>query len=209
MMNPSTLRRLERLEARVDAYVAERDQKLLERFINKMLDGLHKFAAIALFGEPKPDEPLSQAWQRCLEKLPPSAKVDRNAPHKLQDWEVVDILDRAIPREGLLSLESPDERLQRALSGAPPWLVAFTGADLAAMMLNLSVPTGGEDLTPGAEAVKEMMRWPEFPQGAFLAGDPVKPDESEKAQEIISNRFVGFALKSIANRASRRASRKI
>jgi hypothetical protein len=136
-----------------------------------------KLLALTLAGDPKPDEPLREACRRTISHF-------GRDPDESSKW-ARDGFDGDMIRTICLALTmgdiSPESLLESKSASMPPWLLAFTRADLTASQFGLTVPIRIEDQIPGREAIKEMCHWPALPQCAFIAGGPMTADEYRAA----------------------------
>jgi hypothetical protein len=144
---------------------AEEDFKV--RIKNSATSHAIGLGALILYGNPKQDEPLSDAWQRCIEHFP-----------SLQLWKVnklwmsgegyarkvADIVLEKVAAE--LPGTTKEEKIQNLFSSAPPWLIWFTYADFTGAILDVTLP----DLSTVANVRRSRStfeKWPALPDGKF------------------------------------------
>ena len=132
--------------------------------------------ALILFGEPEQDEPLSIAWQRCVEGFTYLQRLE-----KLEDLPEIDYVGCAatvVRRQVLGALPGTTEKakLQHLLFSAPPWLLWMTCADLTAWLLGLELPDCSS--VNGSPRVNRYFIWPALPKGKFES-DPVSTGGAE------------------------------
>ena len=138
-------------------------------------------AAVALYGEPKMEEPLEFARFRMEKKL----KEEFAAAAK--DWMreceenghllTVDSLCQLLMFNALPGAND-NLKFERIFSKAPVWLLKFTGVEWDAKLLGFKLRklVGAPEL--GSEARRDRNRWPSLPQGTIDAGGPCSdPDE--------------------------------
>jgi hypothetical protein len=118
---------------------------------------------IIVFGKPKIAEPLSRAWQRCLERYPDFSGID-----PFRDWSRALMASLTCKDAVLSSFTGKDEKEKCAalFATAPPWLLWFTHADFTAGMLGNPLP----DLSSVRRFVRSeetVKRWPLLPDGMF------------------------------------------
>jgi hypothetical protein len=165
-------------------------------------------AVLALYGEPKIDEPLSIAQARIGEML---AKEFAAPAFELsiRDWpEALQPIFRASHYSPLKFETLPgvndNLKFERIFSEAPAWLLKFTAVEWDAKILGLKIP----DLvgTPELGCLARVQRncWPLLPLDTIDYGGPCsKPDESwEKIVEHLCREMVRFEL---ADRRSKRS----
>jgi hypothetical protein len=128
------LRRLAQLEKLVAPYLERvKIEEEQQRTRESGLAFYHaiKLGALVLHGDPKLDEPLEAAWERCLAKF----EAERAGP--LGKPLLSDALYLADPVLEELQGDTRPEKLQHLFDIAPPWLIKFTGADFTAHVLGI------------------------------------------------------------------------
>jgi hypothetical protein len=131
---------------------------------------VHAFclAALILYGNPKQDEPLSDAWQRCIERFPAlqPSKADKLVDEwgRLRSRVVANIVAEKVMAE--LPGTTKKEKFQNLFSSAPPWLIWFTFADLTGAILNLTLPDLSS-VTNFRRSKAVFEKWPALPDGKF------------------------------------------
>ena len=139
-------------------------------------------AAVALYGEPKMEEPLSVAQSRMQKKL------DKEFGAAAKEYWIRERGENGFPSEvdylcQLLmfnSLPGANDNLkfEQIFSKAPVWLLKFTGVEWDAKLLGFKLRklVGAPELGSGAR--RDRNRWPSLPQGTIDAGGPCSdPDE--------------------------------
>lgn len=159
-MTHPRLRQLERLEAAVPSYLEKR-RRQKERHLSNLRrlapEHATKVMALAVGADPKPDEPLGQAWKRCI----PDGYID---PRIL--W--------SIPGH------SVEEKFVHVFQSAPVWLLAFLQANLTAHLLGVPArDLSGGLQGMGQEAFEQSKNWPDIPTCAFTTGSPLQPRSFE------------------------------
>ena len=140
-------------------------------------------AAVALYGEPKIEEPLRIAWSRVEEKLTEKfgAAVD--------EWWLREGREKLHPSLRVRFLYAPfmfnnrpwdndNLKFERIFSEAPAWLLKFTAVEWDAKLLGFKLRklVGTPEL--GREARRDRDSWPILPVGTIDAGGPCsEPDE--------------------------------
>ena len=125
------------------------------------------FAAVALYGDPNPHEPLSDAWSRCRQ-----ASIWQTLQFPLEgrgtpfarSTSFEDYLERCWAPT--LSGTNEKEKFDPIFANAPPWLIWFTFADWTADFLNYQLPDLSE-MHSFARGTRGLECWPSLPAGAF------------------------------------------
>jgi hypothetical protein len=173
-------------------------QKLAQPFLKRKHDenlewmwtvyGAANHAAVLAFliryGNPRIDEPLSRACERCaysaawkdccaeFESLrAPGSEylgVQSPGPFRPHNMDSVKIIGAPLRHVIISTYSGADEKqkLEAALALAPPWLLWFTFADYTAKLLNLTIP----DLSEAAGFMRSKADfdiWWGLPRGAF------------------------------------------
>jgi len=168
-MSQAQRRRLARLEKLAEPII-ERVRRADEDFRARVRDHATSHAiglgALTLYGNPKEDEPLSKAWQRCIERFPNQRLEEFKGQlinGKYAQYAAEIVCERVMAE---LPGSTKKEKFQNFFSSAPPWLIWFTFADFTATFLDLTLP----DLS----SVKHFERsksvfekWPDLPDGKF------------------------------------------
>jgi hypothetical protein len=158
--------RLEKLAGPMIERVRQAEDAVKARIRDSAISHAIGLGALILYGNPKEDEPLSDSWQRCIERFP-----------ALQPWkaskscmsgegyarEVAKIVGDKVKAE--LPGATNKEKFPNLFSSAPPWLIWFTFADLTGAILNLPLP----DLSSVANFRRSNVfkMWPALPDGKF------------------------------------------
>jgi hypothetical protein len=155
------LRRLERLlPAHLEAK-RKQDEAALAHARRQARDAMIRLGAVMLYGDPKLDEPLSLAWERCLALVgvkPDLGPDETQLFHRL----MTDI-----------SGANEAEKFECVLSKAPVWLLRFTRARRTAALLGIACPELSAAPAWGREGWKDARNWPMLPKGTLQAGDPM------------------------------------
>ena len=165
-------------------------------------------AAITLVGEPKVDEPLSDAWRRTLVhyRIRECQTEEWARIHQLDEaptkaWAHALANDRQLRRHPLKAAEEIyptliDERDEPAIfteifANAPIWLLKFTFSELDARYLKFDLPDLSAAPKWGSAGLKDARRWPCLPQGTMTAGHPV-PDDEDKLPSVYDCMLLPF-----------------
>jgi hypothetical protein len=155
-------------------------------------------AFLLRYGEPKIEEPLSEACQRVTESegwklfretMPPRLKFidvgeEEFTPHdRASVMEIGEVLRHLF----ISTLPGVDEKakLNAIFKSAPAWLIWFTFADYTAAVLDLEVPSLSS-VRGFARSREAFDRWWGLPDGAFECRDWPKNCESELASTDLS-----------------------
>jgi hypothetical protein len=142
-----------------------------------------RVAAVALYGEPKIDEPLRIAWSRVTEK------VHKEFAAAAEEWwirergEIPNLHIRASLCSSLMFCNLPgggndNSKFERIFSEAPAWLLKFTAIEWDAKLLGFKLRelVGAPEL--GRQARLDRNYWPCLPSETIDAGGPCsEPDE--------------------------------
>ena len=148
-------------------------------------------AAVALYGEPKMEEPLRIAHFRMQQKLNEEFAAAAKEYWKRERAENGDplMLDYLCQLLMFNSLPGANDNLkfERIFSKAPVWLLKFTGVEWDAKLLGFKLRklVGAPEL--GSEARLERNQWPFLPEGTIDAGGPCS-DPDEPWERIIERR---------------------
>ncbi len=153
-MTQARLRQVARLEKLILPYLEwqqEQHSKITEGMRREAFVKLANLALLILHGDPKIDEPLSAAWQRCrksaawracLERHPDFGEYGRDDyATPFLSFSAMDIAEYF--RKYLLpDLPGGDEKakLDAIFVRAPPWLLWFTHGDVYATILGIKIP---------------------------------------------------------------------
>ena len=181
MIRPELKSRLVELEKR---YAAAVQAKRKEADAPRRFARYHaiQVAAVALYGEPKMEEPLTIARFRMEIKLKEEfaaaaeehyirARGEKGDPGSIA-WLCSLLMFNA------LHGANDNLKFERIFSKAPVWLLKFTGVEWDAKLLGFKLRklVGAPEL--GSEARRDRNRWPSLPQGTIDAGGPCSdPDE--------------------------------
>jgi len=153
-MREFPLRRVARLEQLVKAHLKrkeeERENSLPEFFRQEARDILANLACLILYGEPKIDEPLRNAWERCCESAAWQACREKHGDfdahgdeygtpfHEIGVYCIAGYFREYL----LIDLPGADEigKYNAIFKEAPPWLLWFTHADVAAYIAGVELP---------------------------------------------------------------------
>ena len=152
----------------------EQHSKMTEGMRREAFVKLANLALLILHGDPKIDEPLSAAWQRCRRSAAWRACLERHP-----DFGEYGRDDDASPfitfsamhiaeyfrKYFLPDLPGGDEKakLDAIFVRAPPWLLWFTYGDLYARVLGIKIP----DLSSVNCFMRGDSLWSKLPQGPF------------------------------------------
>jgi hypothetical protein len=129
-------------------------------------------AAIVLSGDPKIDEPLSQAWRRSLQhyriRKAKGTRIERQ----------VAAAQQLLP--AILGHETASAAFSKIFRRAPGWLLNFTQTFIDAGCLKFKLPnTFSWRPKWGRDGYEESRQWPLLPSCTMTTGDPV-PDEEAR-----------------------------
>jgi hypothetical protein len=172
------------LEMRIAAAVQEKSDKVNAplRYAREHAEAV---AAVALYGEPKIDEPLRNARLRMQEKLDKEfAEVTEEL--WIRDWGQrphasfrAELFPVFYPSLMFDNLPGDDRsKFEQIFFEAPVWLLKFTAIEWDAKLLGFKLPklVGAPEL--GREARLERNNWPQLPEGTIDAGGPcTEPEE--------------------------------
>jgi hypothetical protein len=177
-MTRTRLRQVARLEKLVQPYLERKQEQhshmagFMRNFAFRKLANL---ALLILHGDPKIDQPLSAAWQRCresaawkgcLNKHPDFGDYGRYEDYYTPFTRLGEMYIAAyFSRYFLPNIRGADvtDKLDVIFETAPPWLLWFTYGDVYACIFGVK--------TPNLSSVNHFMRgdslWSELPQGPF------------------------------------------
>jgi hypothetical protein len=156
------LRRLARAERLIEPYLQrqkEKQEKERKDLVCFARGHAMMLAELVLYGEPKLEEPLEIAWQRCV-----TGKFGVNLLYHIV------VLSK-------LPGQTEQEKFQHVLDIAPTWLLKFTLAPITADLLGLKCPDLSSAPPEGQTAHDQVFRWPHLPRGTLQEGGPVQPYE--------------------------------
>jgi hypothetical protein len=158
-MNRSTIRKLSQLEGLAIVEAKRRDAWLRQA----ARDHATRLATLILYGDPKIEEPLANAWHRALSHLGMTHIHDAHLTSCLSAKVIA-----ALPGD------SENAKLTRVLSSAAPWLRHFCMAWLDARLLGIDLPEISEPIPEfGRDGRRDMESWPDLPSGLIAAGQPI------------------------------------
>jgi hypothetical protein len=181
-MRQLPFRRVARFEQLANAYLKRRERETeipeyLRNFASLIVANL---CCLILFGEPKIDEPLPKAWERCLESAAWQACREKHggfSEYGRDDGTPFDNLGvphiaKYFHRYFLPDLPGADdiEKFSMIFKEAPPWLLWFTCGDMDAHILGIELPDlseisrfarGGRLFTPLPPGPFELQRLPD------------------------------------------------
>ena len=170
-MSQARPRRLARLEKLAEPTI-ERVRRADEAFKARTRDDATSHAiglgALILYGNPKEDEPLSEAWQRCMERFPNQQLALERNKGLLTDGNYIPYVAKIVGEKVTAELpgSTEKEKFQNLFSTAPPWLMWFTFADFSAAFLDLTLPdVSSVEHFERSKSVFE--KWPDLPDGKF------------------------------------------
>lgn len=175
-MDRSSQRRIWKVEELLSAAKTERERKQTKVSENCVRHArLHAtaVAAIVLSGDPKIDEPLSQAWTRSLQhyriRTTNGTKIERQ----------VAAAQQLLPT--ILRQKEASARFTKIFRRAPVWLLKFTQTFIDAGFLQFDLPNSMSWRPKwGRDGYEQSRQWPLLPSCTISAGDPV-PDEETRS----------------------------
>jgi|ERR1035437_8123023 hypothetical protein len=169
------------LEKRIAAAVQAKRDKINApvRFAREHSVGV---AAVALYGEPKIEEPLRIAQSRMLEKLDKyfNAALAEQFIREFGFEPPSIIKARLYPILMFDNLRGGNDNLkfERIFSEAPAWLLKFTAIEWDGKLLGFKLRKLVGTPALGREARLDRNKWPSLPEGTIDAGGPCsEPDE--------------------------------
>jgi hypothetical protein len=178
-MTHPKLSKLNLLEQLIPPYLKakrQEEKEQLTRLKEPAQKAIRRLGALVLYGEPKLDEPLALAWQRCL------TLVDVKSPGANH---YVDFAEALLFRRLMTDLpgENETEKFKYTLSKAPIWLLRFTSAKVTAYLIGIACPDLSAAPAWGRVGLKDARNWPLLPQGTLQAGDPIKESDFPVSEE--------------------------
>jgi hypothetical protein len=180
-MSELYIERLRQCNDLADAVLAE---KALAHAVN--------LSVLIVYGDPKIDEPLSSAWQRCGNN---PANPDGLLTLARHPFDKAAAMTAVVLRELVIpSLPGVDEKgkLDAVFASAPPWLIWFTFGDFTADTLGLRLPDLSS-MTRFARPQAIFDRWPALPRGTFKRRpwpdgsdtEPITPEDRERFRKAV------------------------
>jgi hypothetical protein len=168
--------RLSKINERVAAAVEERKRKDQEYVAASIFNARHHataVAAIVLAGQPKIDEPLSEAWNRALKHYGVESKPWGGIEDQIEAAEKL--------RPKILEGKEQWARLSEIFAAAPVWLLQFTRVGWDAHWVKLTLPEISQTmLNWGDGGYEDMRKWPLLPSGTIAAGDPIPSNDGRR-----------------------------
>jgi len=141
-------RQMARLEARIASLLERYGQSVarVDESVDRSIYAashikICNLAFITLYGEPKIDEPLLAAWERCCQS---DVVREKNGRFEDTPFTLIGAVDVADFFLGFvlyhLPGDNPLDQLDRIFAKAPPWLCWFTHADFDARILGVTLP---------------------------------------------------------------------
>ena len=177
-MSQVRFRQVARLERLARLYIKRKQEYRTERLEvvrKELFVQVANLSFLILYGDPKIDEPLSKAWQRCLESEAWNASLEKHPAigeygyyqqhiNPFHDLGAT-FLARYLRKYIIPDLPGADEteKLNAIVEKAPPWLIWFTHADVYLRNLGLKVP----DLSSVNRLVRGKLTLRQLPEGPF------------------------------------------
>jgi hypothetical protein len=180
-------RRLAQLEKLVAPYLARLKAEEESHRRSLLTPARHhaiRLGAVVLRGEPKLDEPLEAAWQRCLTKfeVPPGFVIMLSSgPFH---FNPAGFLSSRVLKE--LPEGTEKQKFQHLFDIAPRWLLKFTCAFVTADLLGIKCPDLSDTPPWGHIAEREAKKWPELPDGTLQAGAPTDEPMTPSAEDLMT-----------------------
>jgi hypothetical protein len=208
------LARLKKLAEPINERHKELDRELAELVHGLALDHACNLSLLIRFGNPQPDTPLLDAWQRCVAcddpALGPGFKtlVKDESCNPFERGRGPAAIAEYFQKTGMPNLagtgneeefvdESPLGKLTPIFASAPPWLIWYTWADMTAEALGLPIC----DLSDvrAHERPDGVLCWPTLPKDRFadlpVSNSPFTSTPSELLTHYIQLlRMVGGGL---------------
>ena len=138
-------------------------------------------AAIVLAGEPKIDEPLSEALRRALQHYGILASLQDVMTARANRSFVEQVVDQMEATEQLapviLGGAKVSARFTEIFRTAPSWLLNFTHTSLDADILKFKLPEKLGRSKWGSKGYENSRAWPLIPLGRITDGDPISGDD--------------------------------
>jgi hypothetical protein len=139
-------------------------------------------AAVALYGEPKIEEPLRNARSRMVQKLHKEFGVAAEELWLRERGEKLNLFTRAAFYPNLmfdnLRGGNDNSKFERIFSEAPAWLLKFTAIEWDAKLLGFKLRELVGAPALGRQARLDRNYWPVLPSETIDAGGPCsEPDE--------------------------------
>jgi hypothetical protein len=179
-MRQTRIRQVARLEKLAQPYLKQKrqDDREWEHTIRGAVQHAAVLAFLIRYGDPRDDEPLSSACERCASSTAWN-ECCQEFTRFLQDFsgknvfrphssDAVGLMGDPLRHFVIASFPGADEKqkLNTAFTTAPPWLLWFTFADYTAKLLDLTLP----DLSSVScftRSKKNFDVWWGLPTGAF------------------------------------------
>jgi hypothetical protein len=160
--------RLEKLAGPMIERVRQADEDFKVRTKNNATSHAIGLGALILYGNPKEDEPLSEAWQRCMERFPNQKLALERNKGLLTDGNYIPYVAKIVGENVMAELpgSTEKEKFQNLISSAPPWLIWYTFADFTAGFLDLTLPDLSS-VTHFERSKSVFEKWPDLPDGKF------------------------------------------
>jgi hypothetical protein len=152
----------------------EKRKKLVQWFRYHARFHAAAVAAIVLSGQPKPTEPLTNAWKRALQHYEVKEEFFANATQLDRQESAAGQLFHVIKGDAEESV-----KFTEIFSTAPGWLMKFTNMFLDACFLKFTVPLASAEKW-GRLGYEAVLRWPLLPMGMMTDGDPVSDEEARR-----------------------------
>ena len=191
MISRALRRRIAELERLAPDFAKRREEAITARdaeFAVKARIHAINLGLLLHYGEPKIDEPLTAAWERCLEEFPETKRIaDMVHPFGCHAGAVADyVADRVL---STLPGADETEKFSQLFATAPPWLIYYTWGDVTAHFLGLPLP----DVSSVKKFVRSeapIARWPA--KGKFESRP--WPEIDEQARERNTKEYLHFVL---------------
>jgi len=175
-MSHIRLRQIARLERLYRPYLKRRresDAQLEKLCRENAFICVANLSVLILYGNPKIDEPLLSAWQRCLESAAWQACREKHGGFDEYGGErgsPFDDLGATFIAKYFRKYMLPDlpgddeiEKFNAIFEIAPPWLIWFSHGDLGAGILGVKLP----DLSSVNRLIRGTPEWRRLPDGPF------------------------------------------
>jgi hypothetical protein len=183
---------------------AEREEEFIERHGLRPKAVLHAIAvaAIAIYGNPKIDEPLVRAWARTLRHHRITTRNEYGREYQYEhghehEYRFLSEYERELRDANrelypvIMEGANQTEKFTEIFRNAPIWLLEFTWMRLDASLLKFDLPEMSNKQVWGEQGLKDMLRWPLLPLGMMTDGDPiseslqngVSPDHDEASRQ--------------------------
>jgi hypothetical protein len=185
-MTVARRRQIARLESLAEPYIerirlenAKREQEIAARIYDDALIQAANLSLIILFGNPRIDEPLSGAWERCCKSTSSELCDNISKENRLNTFgppfdrhgaQLSALYFRKVVMPRLPGADV-QEKFDPIFAGAPLWLLWFTWGDATIEALHLK-PRDRSEICKYPGSKEDFFRWPALHRGSPLSIQP-------------------------------------